>query len=339
MKQSFQLALLIAIGGLMLGSCKKKNETAPIEETPVTTTGGTTGNNQTGSLQSLFSNLSTPMQTFTVDAASSRNFTCTNGTQIYIAPNAFVTQAGLPVSGVVTVQVKDVLSKKHMVLNNAFPVSNGQLLVSGGEVYFNPTQGGQHLKIKPNGYVSYMVPAGSSPSYQMRAFYAPAATSASVSLNWAAVSSVSTSSALAVMQDTSGTGGGTYYYYLFNSDSVNWANCDYFYNNPGTKTTCTVNLSGSANNSNTMVFLSMDGANVIARLNSTSFNTINQQFSSYANSIPVGSAYTIGAISFDGTSYYYVSQQVTMTNNMVINLPALTQTSKAQIEANLSSLP
>lgn len=329
----------------MLGSCKKKD--VEPEETPVgtpastTTTGGsTTGGGTTGgsqaTLQNLFNTLSGPTQHFTMNAASSANYTCANGTQVFISPNSFLTASGGPVTGMINIELKDVLSKKDMILNNAFPVSNGQLLVSGGEVFLKASQGGQSLKINPNGQVIYQVPAGNSPSYQMLPFYAPPVASASVSLAWALPTGSVTP--LAVVQDTSGTGGGSGYYYYFPTDSVNWTNCDYYYNNSGAKTTCTVTVSGNANNSNTMVFLSMNGTSSIARLSSTSYFTISQQFASYANSIPVGASYTIGAISYDGTNYYYGSQQVVMTTDMTITLPPLTQRTKAQIEASLTTL-
>ncbi|MES2761706.1 MAG: hypothetical protein V4677_05845 [Bacteroidota bacterium] len=319
---------LIAVT-LILSSCKKDTTQAP-EPEPMPSQPGFSTNN----VQSLLNNLATPVETYTVNATSYHYFTAANGTAIYIYPNAFLTQAGAPVSGAVTIQVKDVLSKKDMILNNAIPVSNGQLLVSGGEVYFNATQGGQKLKMNPASAVHINVPA-TSPSTQMKEFYATGpANLSNTNLNWA---TATTTANIAVIQDTTGAGGAPFYY-SFQSDSVSWSNCDYFYNIPGVKTTCNVNLTGSFDNSNSAVFLSMNGVATLVRLNS-SYTAASQQFQSYLNSIPEGVAYTVVAISFDGTNYFYGSQVVTMTTDMVINLPALTQTTKSQIESNLSTLP
>jgi len=77
----------------------------------------------------------------------------------------------------------------------------------------------------------------------------------------------------------------------------------------------------------------------MAKINSVSGTTTSQKFVSYSNSMPEGASYTVIAISFDGTNYYYVSQVITLTTDMVINLPILTQTTKAQIQTNLSTLP
>jgi hypothetical protein len=330
MKKEMKYLALSVIGLTLIASCKKDTVT-PVDETP----SQNPPTFSTANVKALFNNLATPLQSYTVDATNYSFYMCANGTKIMIYPNAFLTKSGAPVSGIVNIEVKDVLSKKDMILNNALPLSNGQLLVSGGEVYFNATQGGQQLKMNPTSSVTYYVPAGNTPSYQMSEFYANApANLSNTNLNWATNTATAN---INPIQDSSS--GGSAFYYNFQSDSMNWSNCDYFYNLPGTKTTCTVNTTGSFDNSNTAVFLSMNGVATLAHLNSTSYNSLSQSFASYVNSIPVGSNYTVVAISYNGTNYFYGSQAITMTTDMVINLPVLVQTTKAQIESNLSTLP
>lgn len=331
LKNSF--VVLIAGLALTVTSCKKDTVEPSEEETSTPTTPIFSNAN----VQALFNDLATPLQTYTMNASNFNSFTCTNGTIINIYPNAFLTQADVPVTGVVTIEVKDILSKKDMILNNAMPVSNGQLLVSGGQVYFNATQGGQKLKLDPSSYINMKVPAGSSPSSQMFEFYATGTSNLATnnsSLNWVmAIDSLPTP--IGVTTNTASGGS----YYDFYCDSVTWTNCDYFYNTSGANTTCTVNLSGSFNNSNTVVFMAMNGVNTMAKINSASYSSTSQSYVSYSNSMPEGVSYTVVAISFDGTNYYYTSQVVVLTTNMVINLPALTQTTKPQIQTNLSTLP
>jgi hypothetical protein len=335
MKKEMKYLALSVIGLTLIASCKKDTVT-PVDETPTQNP----PTFSTANVQALFNNLATPVQSYTVNATNYSFYMCTNGTKIIIYPNAFLTKSGAPVTGVVNIEVKGVLSKKDMILNNALPVSNGQLLVSGGEVYFNATQGGQQLKMNPASSVTYYVPAGNTPSYQMSEFYANApANLSNTNLNWATNTTTANINPIQDSAGSGGGGGGPFYYYNFQSDSMYWSNCDYFYSLPGAKTTCTVNTTGAFDNSNTTIILSMNGASVIVRLNPTSYTTLTQAFASYINSIPVGSNYTVVAISFNGTNYFYGSQAVTMTTNMVINLPVLVQTTKAQIESNLSTLP
>lgn len=310
-------------------SCKKKETTTP-EEDPVINQPGYNNANAVA----LLSNLATPLQSYTISASGYNTFVCSNGTSIITYPNAFLTQSGGPVTGVINIQVKDVLSKKAMILNNAIPVSNGQLLVSGGEVYINATQGSQKLKINPASSVYINVPVSGAPSNSMLEFYAQGSSDLSnTNLNWATGTASTT---IAVIQDS--VSGPAFNYYSFECDSVNWTNCDYFYNLGGAKTTCTVNLTGSFDNSNSVVFISMNGVNALARL-SSGYSSLSQAFVSYTNSLPEGVTYTVVAISFDGTNYYYGSQAVTMSTNLVVSMPPLTQTTKAQIETNLSTLP
>lgn len=329
-KKSFTLLLSLIV--IITVSCKK-DTINPSEETPPQPTSAFSNVNAVA----LLNNLATPLQTYTINAANFHSFTCANGTIINIYPNAFLTQSGTVVTGAVTIEVKDILSKKDMILNNAMPVSDGQLLVSGGEVYFNATQGGQKLKMNPASYVNMKVPTGASTSNQMLEFYSQGSENLSNSnLNWVTATD-SFPNPIAVTTTTAGTGQGTYY--DFYSDSVTWTNCDYFYSTPGAKTTCTVNLTGSFDNSNTVVFMAMSGVNTMAKINPTSYTSTSQSFVSYTNSMPEGMSYTVVAISFDGTNYYYVSQVITLTTDMVINLPTLIQTTKTQIQTNLSTLP
>jgi hypothetical protein len=315
---------------LTFNSCKKDKKTIELEPEPTSS-----GSVNTTNLQALIRNLSTPLQTYTINAGTYNTLTLNNGTRIVIAPNAFLTAGGSVVTGVVNVEAKDVLSKKDMVLNNAFPVSNGQLLISGGEVYFNATQGGQTLKINAASSVTYKVPAGSSPSSSMLEFYSSGTSDLSgTNLNWR-TSAVTTASVLPLMDSASGPSS---WIYDFKSDSIGWSNCDFFYTFVGAKTTCTVNLAGSFDNTNSFVLISMNGVSTMARL-SSSYTSVSNEFHSYVNSIPVGQNYTIVAISFDGTNYYYGSQAVTMTTDMVINMPTLSLSSKTGVEANLSTLP
>jgi len=331
MKNTSKYLALCITTIIFASSCKKNNDEFTPEEDPIVNQQTNTPN-----IQAMFNNMATPLETHTAEMSTYNTFICSNGTSVTIYPNAFLTQSGNAVTGIVNIEVKDVLNKKDMILNNAIPVSNGQLLVSGGEVYLNATQNGQKLKINPSSAVYLKVPIYDTPSNQMLEFYASGPSNLSnSSLNWATSNTATTT--IEVTQDSIATGP-SLSYYSFQVDSLNWTNCDYFRNPGVNNTTCTVNLTGFFTNSNAAVFISMNGVNALARLHDT-FTTVSQSFSSYVNSLPEGLAYTIIAISFDGTNYYYASQTVTMTTDMVINMPALTQTTKSQIESNLSTLP
>lgn len=322
--------VLVLLAGLVtvITSCKKDN-TDPSGEEPIISTPTTPALDKSNVI-ALINNLSTPLETYTVDVANYDTYYCANGTIIDIYPDAFLTQSGAIVTGIVTIEVKDILSKKDMILNNAIPVSNGQLLVSGGEVYFSATQGGQKLKINPASSVNIKVPADNAPSNQMLEFYSQGPANLSNSdLNW-------TTTATNTIPIDSSTG---HLYYDFNLDQTSWFNCDFFHQFSGAKTTFTVNTTGICDNSNSVIYLSMNGSNALVKISTIDFMSKSQVFVSFLNSVPVGLGYTLVAIMYDGTNYYYGAQALTMTTNMVISMPALSQTTKTQIETNLNTLP
>ncbi|MES2131660.1 MAG: hypothetical protein V4506_04875 [Bacteroidota bacterium] len=313
---------------ILFAACKKDKTHAPEAETPPITQ----PTSNTANIEAIINNLGTPLETFTMNVANGTYYTCNNGTHILINPNSFMTPGYELVTGIVTITVKDILSKKDMILNNAFPVSNGNLLVSGGQLYFSAKQGNNSLRPNPDSPVYVSVPTVGTPSGDMKLFVASSPSNLSqTNLNW-----MPNNSNILLSASTPGTPANEYGYDLSFSDSIHWTNCDHFYNAPVAKTTCTVLTSGVANSTNTIAFISMNGQRILARLYPNTSTLYS--FASYSNSIPIGSNYTIGVICYDGTNYYYGSQQMTMTADMIIQLPPLTQATRSEVLANLSAL-
>lgn len=294
----------------------------------------------TADKQKLLRDLASQEQVFTIGANSTTMISGIKGTRIIFSPNAFVTQSNQPVAGNITIKLKEALTKKDMILNNAVPVSNGNLLVSGGEIYLSAWQNGQKLKKNPsfNG-INVNIPISGTPDNQMRLFYAEGGADLSNdSLNW-----TPSNDTVSVYQDTSSSSGwtpGPYYNYSpdsLNTDSIYWANCDYFWNDPNPKTTLTFTLTGQFNNSNTVIYLSLDGENVLTQTHSDSYITITQSFSSW--NIPINNNFTMVAIAYTGGNYYYYSMPITSSTNLGVSIPPLTLSSLSQINNALNSLP
>lgn len=294
----------------------------------------------TADKQKLLQDLASQEQLFTIDANITTRISGTKGTRIIFSPSAFVTQSNQPVIGNINVKLKEALTKKDMILNNAVPVSNGNLLVSGGEIYLSAWQNGQKLKKNPsfNG-ININIPISGTPDSQMGLFYAEGGSDLSNgSLNWTL-----SNDTVSVIQDTSASNGWTpelFYNYSpdsLNTDSIYWANCDYFWNDPNPKTTLTFTLTGQFNNSNTVVYLSLNGKNVLTYIYSDSYIKITQSFSS--SNIPINSSFTIVAVAYTGGNYYYYSMPLTTSPNLGVSIPPLTLSSLSQINNALNSLP
>ncbi|MCX6183336.1 MAG: hypothetical protein NT150_15590 [Bacteroidetes bacterium] len=110
-------------------------------------------------VDNLLSKMDPEMQSFTIDASQPQTITGTEGTVINIPANAFVDANGNAVTGNVTISLKEILSLKDQITSGAYAVSNGELLKSGGEFFFEATANGAKLKLAMNQYITFDIPA------------------------------------------------------------------------------------------------------------------------------------------------------------------------------------
>jgi len=184
-----------------------------------------------------------PLQTYLINEDLGGSFITPQGTAVTIPPNAFTKSSGAAVSGEVTIQFKDILKKSDMVLNNKPTImTNGQLLVSGGEFYIRAIQEGNTLIIAPgsNVDVALPIPASATPDTSMFPLAVIDTTSAgntgntTQSLYWQYYNA---NASLYTMANT-------YVYSIFQftppATSGSWHNCDHPL--PGSTNTTTITM-------------------------------------------------------------------------------------------------
>lgn len=126
MKTTKGLIFIIAI--IAIVSCKKDTKTT-------TTTSAAVSDNYS-SIKDFLSKNGVAMQTYTISGSTGGSFTSPQGTTVTIPANAFLTQAGIPVPGNVTIQFKDIYKKSDMLLSNMPTMTTaGNPLKSGGEFF------------------------------------------------------------------------------------------------------------------------------------------------------------------------------------------------------------
>lgn len=132
------IKILFFITGLLFVTCKKDN----------TQYGSVTPDNYTDFYDFVSKN-EVKTQTYTINATTGGNFTTSQGTNVTIPPNAFVTQSGSPVSGSVTIEFKDIYKKSDMLLSN-IPTRtiSGNTLKSGGEFWIKASSNNMPVFIK-----------------------------------------------------------------------------------------------------------------------------------------------------------------------------------------------
>jgi hypothetical protein len=136
MKQSFFSALaLIAL----LSACSKSDsgsQTVDLDEVGFE------------KAKTFFEENAPKYESFTVNANAASIITTTKGTKISIPAGSFRSLSGQPITGNVTVSVKDLYKSSDMLLSNRPTNSNGQMLLSFGEMAVNATQDGKALQLR-----------------------------------------------------------------------------------------------------------------------------------------------------------------------------------------------
>lgn len=300
-----------------LSSCKKdKDKTATPNETA-------------NKLDAFFDQNAAKSQYFTVNVGSGpTTITGAEGTSITIPQGAFVDGNGNPITGNVSVEMKEIYDKADMVLTNKVTVSGGQLLVSGGEIYINATQNGLNLSLEDSTFITITLPYDTRDS-GMTTFVSD--TSADGVVNWEPIPT-DTVSPNGVTPDSSGNVDGNYFWYdpsnyILTINQLGWINCDRFYNVPNTTITINTNATSTDNLRAYLVFKNINSV-AAAYAYSGSLN---------AYGCPIGEVVTLVVFDYKDGKEYFGQQEVTITSSGTYTVN-LTEMSEAQIKSALLSL-
>lgn len=243
----------IAVGLIALvsfGSCKKETTN--------------TGSNYS-SVQSFFSQSKMQTQTFTVNASLGGTITGAKGTVVTFPSNAFVKGNGATVTGSVTIELKEVFSKKDMIYEGVYPVAYGQyLLNSGGEYFLSATQNGVQVNVKKGRFFEVALPAQQvDPNMQ---FFIMGPDSGMDGANWVLPdTAVVQVDSQWVVSPVNGFNFTTVpdSAYVINIDSLTWGNADVFMS--PTYVTCSFKVEGvtGVSETNTKAYCIFDGFNTV----------------------------------------------------------------------------
>jgi len=310
---------------LTLFSCKKdKEKVVPaVNNTTSTATPTPTPTTSTSNLNNFFKqNVLDATQTFTIDASLGQTITGDQGTSIFIPANSFQNNSNNIVSGNITIELIEIQTQADMIWLNKTTTSNGQLLVSGGELSIKAFQNGEQLTLSSAGSVSIQMPTNNP--VNMSLFSGSEDSTGFV--NW-------TPTGTNVPLDTTGGFTFTIQSGTFSNDSLGWINCDYFYNQSNL-TTLTVILPPNHDESNTSIWLFFNSIYAAApALWDYTYNN----FQSYQNSLPIGEQITIVAVSEVNGQMYSSFTPITLTANQSETI-SLTQTTATAFQTDLNNL-
>jgi len=248
-----------------------------------------------------------------------------NGVQLSFPPLSCISSTGQAITGKVYIELLLIKKKGDMVLMNKPTSSNGNLLVSGGEIFITLKKDGKEVKLAPNAkvYIRYAdVPTNSS----MKLFFGDE--SVTGRFNWIPNT------------DTANNylGIGPQFYEIL-TNHLRWINCDYFYDTTGiTRSTVSAHLPSNYTNANTNAFLVFRDFRSVLGMNA---EVTERRFSS--GKVPNGKVATVVVISKQGNDYFLGKElittgvNVTTGNNQKVLLNPV-KTSLADIKLFLGTL-
>ncbi len=116
------------------------------------------GMQEASGIKRFFAENQTKSEFFVVNAGVKSSVIGKKGTIIKFEANSLLHQNGTPVTGNVTIELKEVFTKADMVKSQLQTKYKNSLLISQGQFYINAIQNGESLKIKPSKKIEVFVP-------------------------------------------------------------------------------------------------------------------------------------------------------------------------------------
>ncbi len=321
MKKTTLCILGLALSVSFFTGCEKEKKQDAI--TPVVT-------NTSLTVKEFIENNSAKKQPFTINVTNVNDTIVGSlGTKVIFPSNAFVTQGGQAVTGEITIQLIEIFDKAAMLLSDRPTTSDGQLLVSGGEIFIGATANGQELKLVGNRAILVELQAVNVDK-DMTLFTGALKDD---QFNWTAVPDVvaspkpfSFNDSTWYMQDIVRP---TFYYnpssYIFTSTKLGWLNCDAVYYSP-TPTTISIVCRGVVDDNNTRAYLVYKNINSVANVWEYAAGTFTSAH------VPIGEVVTVIVFSLKDGKQYVDAKEVTITSNMHISMN-LVEASESEIIA------
>jgi hypothetical protein len=278
-----------------------------------------------------------PVQTFSGNAATGFSVTGAGGTKINFPANAFVDGNGNVVSGTVAVTLKEVLSKKDVLLSGVMTESNGTLLESGGELLVKAQKDGANLMINPalgNNGIQVEVPKVMNDKDMGLFVQEKRRDNGGATGGGGGQTQQNPNTWVPAPYYPFGNGPNSY---SFTLPAFTWVNCDRFYSDPAPKTTITVLPAFQDNNqvSDLQVLLVFKD---IATVVTLPFDYQLQKFQSYQSSLPVGLQADLVLIGKDSDGHIqFGTQVITISAGMHINAP-MHKATQAEVDTYLATI-
>ena len=293
------LLLTLMVGIIGLTNCKKDRTETVVKEVYQ-------------SPQSYFDSHKQNEQEFVITGPGTEPIVGEQGTKIYQSKDIFTYPNGDTISYPYTIKLVELYTPADMVYYGVFPVSDGNMLTTAGELRIRAFKDNQELVLRPGYSYKVLFPTDENnmPLYLYRGI-----DDGNGNINWSNTNTLAT-----YVQDSAANVSG--YYYQFFSQFLNWINCDRF--NNVTLTTITFDSETDSVETIPKFLYLPDYDGVMEVLGKTAQVPANTQVKFLA----------LG-LNTDGDLYYYY-QEFTSTPGTVINI-TMAQTTDAYVTQLLES--
>ncbi|WP_395058126.1 hypothetical protein [Flavobacterium sp.] len=327
--KNFKNISLVVLAAVALASCSKNDdESITIAQLPPSS-------QEFQSIRQIA--LQNQTQSFTATAGTGViTLTSAKGVTITLNGNN-LTKNGNPVTGSFDIKFIELFDKGTMLVTNkptmgVMPSGDKGILISGGEFYINAIQGGVQLATLSSIQLNVPNNLSGDPIDNTMVFWTGDTTDAD-NLAW--------------KRDGGTPAGGQGGAVDFNQNSYNvtfgnfgWTNIDRFYSDPRPKTQILATVPAGYDNTNSSIYLSVDGEgqNQLAKFDT--YNAITQQFSEHYGQIPIGLLCHIIFATEDNGQWRYGIKAVTTTANAVyaFSLAETTVGTEAQMIAAINAI-
>jgi hypothetical protein len=180
--------------------------------------------------EEFFSKNGVQSQVFSINPCRRSTLVGEKGTRLTVFPFSLVDALGRPVEGEVEISLKEVFSKKEMVLSNRVTTSEDRLLESGGQIFVQAFQSGRPLQLSGPMAVELPLRNRLRNPLGMRLFKGAVSITRAFrsgrDFDWEMVSNKPVN--IRVLNGSK--------YFAFNLTEFNWWNCDYFFAKKGART-------------------------------------------------------------------------------------------------------
>lgn len=323
MKKNKLFGILLALPFVLI-SCDDDSGSTPIvgNITPPTAQAYT-------DLQSNALNNFTQTFVLEIDDTGELNFTSNNGVEVTIYGSC-LTFGGDPVEGEVEIQFVELFDRGSLLSTGIATMGKHtdgslEMLVTGGAFYLNLYQNGQLLDQDNFCGYNMQVPASLTGGADYDMILWSGNFDENGNLVWEEVNAEGGQGGEIGIQDDM--------YYVWASQ-FGWTNIDRFYNDPRPKTTIRVDVPDGYNASNSSVYLSYNGENGLARLDT--YDTETGLFSEHYGMIPIGLECHVIFVSEHNGQWVYATHEVVIEEDEIIEI--LHAELKTTVQANLTNL-